>query len=111
MNPFDHQYNRKNKSYDVVDTRDGSLKRSFFIEDGAAALRAENLADELWHAELMVAQPDAVPTPPACPGCGADINAYSVYVSGQFRCLVCARVLTGADYGTIDEDEDEVHNA
>ena len=53
----------------------------------------------------------AVPTPPACPGCGADINAYSVYVSGQFRCLVCARVLTSADYGTIDEDEDEATNA
>jgi hypothetical protein len=109
MNPFDHQYNRKNKSYDVVDTRDGSLKRSFFIEDGAAALQAENLADELWHAELMVAQPAAAPAPPAppaCPGCGADINAYSVYINGQFRCLVCARVLTSADYGTKEVDNE-----
>ena len=61
-NPFDVQCNAREMTYSVIDTRSGALMRCFFVEDGAAGMRALDLADALWYAELTAA-PEVAPEP------------------------------------------------
>lgn len=60
VNAFEVSHSTSDRWHTVADTRTGKVVKTFFWEDnakcGPASVRARELADKLWYAELLLVQ-------------------------------------------------------